>query len=196
MVRLFLVTFGLLGWAWFELSGGTSFVPGENGVQLVAIPDVETPASVQVAAAPAETPEIVARDTPADLNAVVMPAVAARPAQVKTVYAPSAGDAVITPASMTAAMPSDESDFGIDVSRPAEIEATVATAAVVDYREVTASRVNLRGGPSTNYNVLTQLLRGEEVEVIDDTGAGWVKLRALDGNDIGWMADSFLTASN
>ncbi|WP_425073895.1 SH3 domain-containing protein [Sagittula sp. S175] len=192
MLRIFLITFGVLGWAWYELSGGSNFVPGEHGVQLLAA--AHQPVAVD------EPTEVVARDTPAaDLNAIIQPAVA-RPAVVRAAAAPVAvapiltvdsgkQQIVATPAVFSDAMPADEDGS-------ATIEQAVAEAALVDYRTVTASRVNLRGGPSTSFDVLTQLLRGEEVEILDDAGDGWVKLRALDGNDIGWMADSFLTAAN
>lgn len=217
MMRLFIVTFAFLGMAWFELSGGTDFVAGNNGVSVLA------PASVvqaeQLAWANSlsddthtdRKAEVVARDVPAaDMN-VVQVAAAAEP--VRRVYtAPTTrrvgmvnGMVVpaVIPASMDAAMPAEEAVVMPAVARAdiasdsaAAISEAVAEAAVIDYREVTGSAVNLRGGPSTSYDVLTQLLRGEEVEVLDDTGDGWVKLRAVDGDDIGWMSDSFLTASN
>ncbi|MBP0483444.1 SH3 domain-containing protein [Sagittula salina] len=198
MVRIFLLTFGVLGWAWYEMSGGAHFVPGNQGVQILA-------AAHAVESAP-QTVERVARDTPAaDLNAIVQPAVAqvGQTSRVRTVYVPGnseigvSGDkleTVVTPAAMTNAMPSDEGTE--HDAAPAEImQAAVADAAMIDYRTVTGSRVNLRGGPATSYDVVTQLLEGEEVEVLDE-GDGWVKLRALDGNNVGWMSASFLTASN
>lgn len=36
MVRLFVLTFAFLGWAWYEMSGGSEFEPGENGIALLA----------------------------------------------------------------------------------------------------------------------------------------------------------------
>lgn len=69
-------------------------------------------------------------------------------------------------------------------------------AVLADYRQVTGTRVNLRSGPSTNFDAVTQLLRGEEVEILASQDNGWVKLRALDGSEIGWMSDSFLKAVN
>ena len=67
----------------------------------------------------------------------------------------------------------------------------------VDYRTVTGNRVNLRAGPSTSYDVVTKLRRSDDVEVLQDPGTGWVKLRSFEGNDIGWMSADFLeVASN
>ena len=83
---------------------------------------------------------------------------------------------------------------------PIEVEATeaqeVAAAADVDLREVTASRVNLRNGPGTKYSVLDKLVRGDTVQVLSDNGDGWIKLRVKSSNQVGWMADYLVTASN
>jgi uncharacterized protein YgiM (DUF1202 family) len=62
-----------------------------------------------------------------------------------------------------------------------------------DLREVAGSRVNMRSGPGTGYDVLTSLAQGTEVEVIESDGAGWVKLRAVDEDIVGWMAEYLLT---
>ncbi len=60
---------------------------------------------------------------------------------------------------------------------------------------VDASRVNMRSGPGTGYAVLTRLGKGDSVEVLSDTGDGWLKLRVVDTDRIGWMADFLVTAS-
>lgn len=65
-----------------------------------------------------------------------------------------------------------------------------------DLRVVSASRVNLRGGPATSYDIVAKLDEGAEVEVMDDTGDGWVKLRVVDAETVGWMSDDFLNARN
>ena len=70
----------------------------------------------------------------------------------------------------------------------------VIEAVSVDYRSIAGGGVNLRRGPGTSFAVISQLVRGDEVEVLSDPGAGWVKLRALKGNHVGWMAGNFLVA--
>lgn len=65
---------------------------------------------------------------------------------------------------------------------------------LLDLRLVSGTRVNLREGPATTYPVVTQLLKGDEVEVLDDTGDGWVRLRVLANDETGWMSDDFLEA--
>ncbi len=184
MTKVILLTFGVLGWAWFELSGGADFQPGQNGVTLLAsVPKVKivdeiepqvaradtTAAPLTVFAAP-KLENVIAASSVVVPNAVFNPTPAFAPSQAK--MAALEDPAVI-------------SDAVIEVA-----------ALQVDYRQVSGSRVNLRGGPGTNFDVVTQLLRGEEVEVTESQADGWVKLRALDGGDIGWMSESFLKAVN
>jgi hypothetical protein len=216
MTRVILITFGVLGWAWFELSGGTDFVPGENGVQVIAryVPEPKVYDSVKptvVAMADnTDESEIVARDTSVDLAAVIKPATSdTRLRQVlgqdRTIpVEPEKLAALDTPMVMSDAVAiQEDAESAQPVAyypSPLNPQASgtypsLLDSQAVDYRKVTGSRVNLRGGPSTSFDVVTQLLQGEEVEVLDDSGNGWVKLRALDGSDIGWMSDSFLTAT-
>ncbi len=208
MTRVMLVTFAVLGWAWFELSGGTEFIPGENGVDLLAEAPVLEPrpavhpklvlANAPITPAAKLAAEAVTRDDSPDLAgfAEAQP----RPNQVKTVFAPA--QTLSAPSLPSATLPAAGEKLA-SLDQPAVIsDAVVVQSPVVlnlkpvDYRSVTGSRVNLRQGPSTDFDVVTQLLRGEEVEVLDSAGDGWVKLRALDGSDIGWMSDSFLSAAN
>ncbi|MBC6407539.1 MAG: SH3 domain-containing protein [Rhodobacteraceae bacterium] len=50
----------------------------------------------------------------------------------------------------------------------------------------------MRNGPRTQYSVLSRLTSGDEVVVLADSGDGWLKLRAIDGGQVGWMADSLV----
>lgn len=61
-----------------------------------------------------------------------------------------------------------------------------------DRRKVRANRVNMRGGPGTNYGVLGKLVRGDEVIVLQDPGHGWVELRVVEDGRIGWMSARLL----
>ncbi|MEM6890174.1 MAG: SH3 domain-containing protein [Pseudomonadota bacterium] len=67
------------------------------------------------------------------------------------------------------------------------------TGTNVVIRQVNGDLVNLRAGPSTAYGVIGQLPRGAQVEVIGENGAGWVRLRPVNGGPEGWMADFLLT---
>lgn len=58
--------------------------------------------------------------------------------------------------------------------------------------EVTGHAVNLRAGPSTGDTVLTALLRGEQAELIETLGNGWVQVRTRPGGTVGYMSDRFI----
>ena len=76
-----------------------------------------------------------------------------------------------------------------------EVAPTVAEVAVeLDLREVSGKRVDMRAGPSTNDAVLDKLVRGTQIEVLDVNADGWARLRVLDTDQIGWMAERFLAA--
>ena len=64
-----------------------------------------------------------------------------------------------------------------------------------DLRSVAGNSVNVRGGPGTEYGIVSRLTRGETVEIISDDGSGWVQMRPLNGGPEGWMADFLLTDS-
>ncbi len=57
---------------------------------------------------------------------------------------------------------------------------------------VTASAVNLRAGPTTRSRIIGRLTRGQNAELIRDTGNGWAEIRALDTGERGFMALRFL----
>lgn len=59
-------------------------------------------------------------------------------------------------------------------------------------RQVTAKRVNVRSGPSTDFEVLDQVVRGEITMVISDPNSEWVKIR-IEGDGVeGYLASRFL----
>ena len=259
MIRIMLLTFVVLGWAWFELSGGSDFVPGQHGVTVMADvkpvaarPETVRPTFQQRELTPVPTPDpapVVTSLTQRDpstaktvrvpdrvdplvettLLAPVSSERAAAPAPVdaadasgpEPVVAASSDDfaALLTetirnsapppPPSQDEAAPLDDFDptepiqriAGLGTSLPlgTAMGASTAPEFVVvdtDLRIVTGTRVNVRGGPATSYTVVTQLFQGDEVEVLDDTGDGWVKLRSMSGDVEGWMSDDFLQATN
>ena len=73
------------------------------------------------------------------------------------------------------------------------VETPSTANAELDIRAVTSNRVNVRGGPGTNFDIVGKLVRGAEVEILSDAGTGWVEMRSLDGQTIGWMADFLLS---
>jgi len=61
---------------------------------------------------------------------------------------------------------------------------------------VTGSTVNLRGGPSTDTEVLASLPRGTEAYLLASVGDGWAQIRVAATGVEGFMADRFLAAAN
>lgn len=200
MMRIMLLTFGFLTWGWYELSGGSDFVAGQNGVELMAkakpVQHAPVKADTQVTRTNTDLTSIsgfatmsVRVSQPVETSGVVQPAV------VQVAAAPVVEPQVTQAPRVIQASSGDLNSLQQQIG--AAVSASLSDSApVIDYRRVSGQRVNLRGGPSTGHAVVTQLLQGEEVEVLDDAGDGWVQLRALDGNDIGWMSDKFLTRVN
>lgn len=87
-----------------------------------------------------------------------------------------------------------------DIAMPAEAhpdtrppETTGDAAAPDDLRTIRAARVNMRQGPGTDYPIITRLLTGDKVIVVDDNGAGWLLLRTVDAPHFGWIAASLVS---
>ena len=62
-----------------------------------------------------------------------------------------------------------------------------------DIREITGTRVNMRDGPGTIYPVISRLTIGHEVEVLGESGTGWLRLRILPENLTGWISASLIS---
>lgn len=59
---------------------------------------------------------------------------------------------------------------------------------------VTASRVNMRAGPSTGAQVVTSLAGGTMVEALAPEQGGWINVRAPSG-DLGYVSAQFLSST-
>lgn len=194
MKTFILLTFGFLGFAFYEMSGGAEFEP----------------ASDRLAQAPSESaePSVVAEVTPARQ--------APAPASVLATASISKIDSTpeVTRVSLNL------TDVSAPTEEPAPVAETATVANVIDSTEtpkiilpslispsaglvssdqgdvriVSGNRVNVRGGPSTDYEVVSKLTRGVEVRVLEDNGDGWVRMQPLDGGEAGWMADFLLTS--
>jgi len=179
MTRFMLVTFALLGWAFYELSGGSDFEPPQmaesplNELQQTVAEERTLVARSNVA--PAQQPVLATQN-----NGLVQQA----SVTIETPAAP------VTQASTSLAVVLGEA------ARQATPEPVAAQVPAADIRFVSGSRVNVRNGPGTNFSVVAQLTRGSETEVLQNPGNGWVKIRAADTGGIGWMAERLLRAQN
>ncbi len=195
-MKLIIVTFLIMGFGFYELSGGSDFEPA----------DWRNAKAPDVAVAPLdESKSTSIADTLLDLVAPEKPVPAAADENTPTHYEMAvltspptvrrlAGVAKPTPLS-------ERAELGLnDVAGPSEKAPRVSAALPVipmvsepDFRLVSGNRVNMRNGPGTQYSVVGKLLRDSEVEVLQDPGQGWVKLQALESGRVGWMSANLLT---
>ena len=220
MKKFILLSFGFLGWAFYEMSGGADFVPASAMVApvdetVLAVVSAEEPTTpVKTDEEPKEeikTSAFVDTDPPLDppsnevtrvsLNlttlqevleeeeAPVAEVVAAAETEAETPSVPVNPGFSVSSENTPAIIPS----LIVGADEPATEPLTVAAVAN-DIRTVSGSRVNVRGGPGTDFGIVSRLVRGDAVEVLQDDGNGWVLMRPLDGDIEGWMADFLLTS--
>ena len=78
---------------------------------------------------------------------------------------------------------------------PARVTASsgaLAAARAPDIREIAGTRVNMRAGPGTIYPAIARLTLGQKVEVLEDSGTGWLRLKTLRSGLRGWVAASLV----
>ena len=153
--------FALMGWVYYEMSGGADFVPAERQVAVVEL----------------EAPEIVTRADTTSLMSV---------SSSNTVAQPEVSDEEILRAVAQA--------VALDAVEPdviAVVEAVVEPK--LDIREVAGSRVNLRMGPGTGFDVITTLDGGTKIEVLTVDEDGWANVSTVDRGIEGWMAERLLS---
>ncbi len=194
MGKFILIAFGFLGFSFYELSGGADFDgealrlsrveagPIEQGLPKIAqAPDVEEEVTTETVVAELAAPEKVeavlaaAQQLPLD-----------KPADAEVTQAAFASLAGDAPAS-SIIFPSLIAPSETSISASGQ-----SAEQVQDLRFVSGNRVNVRGGPGTNFDVVGSLTRGAEVLVLAENGEGWVEMQSLDGATIGWMADFLL----
>lgn len=203
MKRFILLTFGFMGWAFYEMSGGDEFESASDrharlnpapAVVVTKVDDAPAPQTVVTAAA---EPAVVDTDPPLDQDVTRVALNLTTLQNAVAAVDPETGVAVNTDTTLSSAdtpaiIPSliAPSDAGAESDT-----ATTSTASVsVDVRRVSGNRVNVRGGPGTDFGVVSKLVRGDTVEIIQDNGDGWVLMRPVSGGTQGWMADFLLTS--
>ena len=196
MNKYILVAFGLLGLAFYELSGGADFEPGGTSLVVFAEPK------------PAESSEqaemgLVAR---ADTSAITVLSDDTQSARTEldTVSEPETtkSDESVAGVSLVKLIPESKPEPEPQSITSTDTEAVVAAVSEPtfdpepDLRFINGDRVNMRGGPGTDFAVIGKLYRNDMVEVIRDEGNGWLHLRDTITGDEGWIADWLVTASN
>lgn len=212
MKKFILISFGFLGWAFYEMSGGDEFEPASVRLaRLNPVAETMTAESADQVTEPATTSAFVDTDPP--LN----PEVTRVSLNLSTIEEVLRGE---EPAAAPTQAPEEvtdeaatEDDLGVprnvgtlteSADTPAIIPSLLApaddsgTSQLATYsgdiRTVTGNRVNVRGGPGTDYEIVGRLVRGDSVEILEDTGNGWVRMRPMLGGEEGWLADFLLTS--
>ncbi|SHI56037.1 SH3 domain-containing protein [Wenxinia saemankumensis] len=186
MNRFIIASFLFMGVAYYEMSGGSDFIPETRSGDIAAAPQAQT------------APVLPVRE--ASIVPVVSTSSSATAAGMDT-----AGEARIVPASLGAApAPAPAADRSpLSPEQMANItpvftslsESPDGSASVpiedLNVARVDANRLNVRSGPSTGNGVVDQVSRGMEVAVVE-TVDGWSLIR-IEGDGVeGWVADRFL----
>jgi len=189
MKTFILLTFGFLGFAFYQMSGGSEFEPASVRLEQ-AEPAVQE--ITEAAQAPAPSPTETATATASITKIDSTPSVT-RVALNLTDVVTAAAQATQPAETPTTARILDSSETP-QIILPSLITTTNLDAFSGDIRTVSGNSVNVRGGPSTNYGIVSKLERGETVRILEDNGDGWVRMQPLEGGEAGWMADFLLTA--
>ncbi|WP_415921385.1 SH3 domain-containing protein [Tateyamaria sp. SN6-1] len=206
MTRFIIISFAFLAFAFYELSGGADFDAEETRLARIDPPSdvqetvIETTVADASVAAPIETP------LPEDVTRVALnlesvedvlrpaPTLRTKPAVQRASATP---DDAVSEEEPTIILPSLLVDRPVITPVDFNADTTTETAGVTgdtrQLRSVTGRSVNVRGGPGTDYSVVNRLVRGDQVEILQDPGNGWVKLRPVSGGTVGWMADFLLS---
>lgn len=204
MAKFILLSFGFLGWAFYEMSGGGDFQPASVRLaQAEATTSTQTQPAVIAAAAPAKAASV--KTVNSEVNVKRVSYKVASNNTVQNDATPMVQQAVLRQSEPVSATKASSEPQWVAPTTPTIIPSPIAsnnTAAFVqkasmnvgqgDIRTVAGDLVNVRGGPGTDHGVVTQLSRGEPVEIIEEAN-GWVHMRPLNGGQDGWMADFLLS---
>ncbi len=74
------------------------------------------------------------------------------------------------------------------------VAASSSTVTLNTTATVTASRLNMRSGPSTDYSIMHTLWQGNSVKIIGQSN-GWYQIRLTDGR-VGWASGKYLNLNS
>ena len=184
------LSFIFMGWGYYEISGGGEFTPAG-------------PATPIFAEATQVSPEIVTRAASPTLIALST-SNTTQPVEGATPEAASLENVRFTDTNAQNGTETDQSAKFTDAETPETGVETqdIATDApdasnqpdaIVDIRQVSGSRVNMRAGPSTDHQVITTLDGGTDLEVLETNAEGWARVMTVNDQYEGWMAERLLS---
>ncbi len=177
MNRFIVLSFLVMAWGYYEMSGGADFVPESRPVLMAEAED--TP----------EVVEVVAEDTTLDAVEVATRADTESLDAIDPVESPTPDAISVDTATIIEAIPEP-------VEVPVSVEDALRDIVGTDLREVTGDLVNMRDGPGTDFGVIDKLSRGSIVNVLETGIDGWVRVEVETTGLSGWMSDQFLVAVN
>lgn len=224
MKSLIVISFAFLGWSFYELSDGADFEPPQPPAKAVAKADTKartSPGQPETIIANAKPVQVVAEPAHVPAQAAVLKSEPQLPKSEifnsPFASAAPAGDGSDAGASLKSledggaqfaslldglntktfdAMPSADTAAAASDEPPlVTVDENGVMVLPVDLREITGTRVNMRDGPGTTFQVVTRLTIGREVEVLGDSGTGWLRLRTLPDRQTGWVAASLVSKS-
>lgn len=210
-MRFVILSFIFLGWAFWELSGGSDFEP--RGIRSAPVetasvaPRPEPKSLVEIradtlVAKPALTPQRTVQNVQSEPEVEDNPEQTLKDNVAQLALArtqlgsgldlfASQNDQTLTLASLEQGATSLTT---VETApEPTETVAEPIPEPVRDIREVTGTRVNMRDGPGTVFPVIGRLNIGHQVEVLGESGTGWLRLRVLPEQNIGWIAASLVS---
>lgn len=202
MWRFIVMTFVFLGWSFYTLSGGADYQPREGSRQAEAL-KARAAAEAQVAQKPLDlAPPAAVTATHSPTERAEEPTLTAAPTIPAAPLPTQAYPSPILPTGVT-----DTRIADLTLAKPANLaQATAPIPASLniepepeqqprDLRRITGDSVNMRSGPGTGYGILARVTRNTEVEVLEAFENGWLRIRVLDGNRIGWVSSRLVTAA-
>ena len=179
MWKYLLLCFVMLGWAFFELSGGQDFEP----VLATSVSEVAAPTDHVDPIDRSFDREEVARAATNALRSIEFDdhAVAAAPVNVVT-------DAALWKVSA-------DTETSVIIENILDDVVPVVAATVPSDENlyaVSVNRANMRNGPTTRNGVIAKLERGTAVQLLLGQSGSWVKLRIVETNRVGWISKKLL----
>ena len=215
MIKFMIVCFLILGWAFYEMSGGSEFEPERraDAQPTEAEPIVASEADPVEVARTANEPALADPEASTENVEIALsdPIVTESDGSIQqrlaTALVTSAVTEVVLDSNLgasstegvlaavedvTNALPQNV----VAIATETVVETIVSEPSPVDLRRVSGSRVNMRSGPSTDFTVLDTLDGGTATEVIERDTNGWVLVRVQNTGQEGWMAERLLERVN
>lgn len=211
MNKLVIFAFGVLGVVFYQMSGGADFKPQEPLVVAEIVEEVIEPIAIEApivqrdrTVRPSSLPQldVAEGDTaptikPRTVRATLRAATEAQALEASQPPKPLEGstdaDWFAALAAIQAGQPLTVAVVDTDAAPEEETE-EVLPSLILNTRQITGDRVNMRAGPSTDFGIVDRLVRGDTMEVLQDPGNGWLELRAIESGVEGWVADFLLSS--